>query len=109
MANSLVKKENEQLTINKDFLKEYREKKAQADTLNKEIKEMENQIKEELKDLVFETTNLNDFVFVVGGGFWTFEFDLKRFKNENFYLYVRYLVPKQSKETYALRGKGGAK
>ena len=105
MANSLVKKENEQLAVEESVMTEYRQLKSQSEQINKRIKEIEESIKTELKDLVSETTQVSDFTYVVGGGFWQTEFDMETFKKENFDLYVKYLKPKQSKETYALKGK----
>ena len=107
MGGKLVKVDNNALSIEESILNEYNTLKAQAKPINDRIKEIENALKGELKDLVSETTKINDLTFVVGGGFYSYDFDLERFKAEHFDLYSQYLTPKQSKETYSIRGKGG--
>jgi len=107
MDNSLVKFENETLSIEENTYKEYLELVAKAKPINDRIKEIESQLKSELKELVSETTTVNDLTFVVGGGFYTFDFDLERFKKEHFDLFMEYLKPYYSPEKYSL--KKGAK
>ena len=107
MGNKLVSLENNTLSIDESILNEYNTLKIQVKPLNDRIKEIENQLKSELKELTNETTKVNDLTFVVGGGFYSYDFDLERFKEKHFDLYTQYLVPKQSKETYSIRGKGG--
>lgn len=103
-TNNLVKVgELDTLTIEENAYAEYLELLAKVKPLNERIAEIENQIKAELKELVSETTKVNDLTFTVSGGFWSFEFDLEKFKKENFVLYVKYLKPKQSKETFGLK------
>lgn len=105
MANSIVVKKNDELVIDQKIVEEYKQLKTQSEKIENRVKEIETQIKNELKELVSETTQVGDFNFIIGGGFWSFEFDLEKFKKDHFALYVKYLKPKQSKETYSLKGK----
>jgi len=100
--NSLVVV-NGEISVVAEVLSKYTELKQQRDKLDKEIKDIESQLKSELKELVSETTKVGNFTYVVSGGFYTYEFDLDLLKREQPLTYLQYLKPKQSKETCALR------
>lgn len=103
MENALVLKNDKgEISVVAEVLSKYQSLKEQAKELDKQISEIENQLKSELKEMCFETTKIGDLSFIVSGGFFTTDFDMETFKKENPLIYLKYIKPKQSKETYKL-------
>ena len=96
--------ENElgELVIKQEHLEKLNELKAQKESVEKELKALSGAITNELKTHFDKTTKINDYNFVVKGGYYSFEFDEEKFKEENPRLYTQYLIPKEIKQTCTL-------
>ena len=96
--------ENElgELVIKEEYYTKLNELKAQKESVEKELKVLSGAITNELKTHFDKTTKINDYNFVVKGGYYSFKFDEERFKEENPNLYMQYLKPLEIKETCTL-------
>ena len=90
------------LKIKPEFLDQLKELKVESDKSAKKLKELTIGITNEIKEFCDETTHFGDYNFVVKGGFYSYEFDLEKFKAENTKLYLQYLKPTFSKVTQTL-------
>ena len=109
MGNSLlvIKKKKGEISVLAKVLTKYKNLKARQKEIETQIKEIETQLKTELKEICYETTKVGYFNYIVSGGFYNVDFDFELFKKENPLIYLKYLKPKQSKETCKLTfGKG---
>ena len=107
MENSLLVIENGKISVVAEALSKYQKLKEQQKEIETQVKEIETQLKTELKEICYETTKVGNFNYIVSGGFYNVDFDFESFKKENPLLYLKYLKPKQSKETCKLTfGKG---
>ena len=108
MENALILKNDKgELSVAAEVLSKYQKLKEQQKEIETQVKEIETQLKSELKEICFETTKVGNFNYIVSGGFYNVDFDFESFKKENPLLYLKYLKPKQSKETCKLTfGKG---
>ena len=104
MENKLVVINMGELVVEENTMNKYNQLKAQKEDLEKQLKEIENALKTELANLeVCETTQVGQFTYVVGGGFYSYEFDMETFKKDNPFEFMKYLKPRLSKETTALK------
>ena len=96
--------ENElgELVIKEEYYTKLNELKAQKESVEKELKALSGAITNELKTHFDKTTRINDYNFVVKGGYYSFVFDEERFKEENPNLYSEYLIPKEIMQTCTL-------
>lgn len=94
--------QNGVFSIKVEHLAKLKELKGQKAKVDKELKELTDNITKELKTHFNDTHRVDDFNFVVKGGFYTFDFDFETFKKENYELYLKYLTPKENKESYSL-------
>lgn len=96
--------ENElgELVIKQEHLDRLKALKEEKERVEKELKSLSSSIVEELKTHFDKTTKVNDYNFVVKGGYYSFAFDEERFKEENPNLYMQYLKPLEIKETCTL-------
>ena len=105
--NNLIVVENGKISVVAEVLSKYQKLKEQQKEIETQVKEIETQLKSELKEICYETTKVGNFNYVVSGGFYNVDFDFESFKKENPLIYLKYLKPKQSKETCKLTfGKG---
>lgn len=90
------------LEIKKEYVDKLNELKKEKARVERELKTLSTNITNELKTKFNETTKVGGFNLVVKGGFYDMEFDIDTFKNENFELYIKYLVPHESAIQYQL-------
>ena len=89
--------------IKEEKLKKFQELKDKADKAKKELDEFSKDMYGELKTVFHETTKINDYNFIVKGGFLTIDFDLDSFKKEHLDLYLEYLKPKATSVSYSFQ------
>lgn len=96
--------ENEEgiVIIKQEYYAKLKALRETKESVERELKALSNSITEELKTRFDTTTKVNDYNFVVKGGYFDFVFDEERFKEENIELYIKYLVPHENKQTCVL-------
>lgn len=94
--------DNGEIVIKQEHLSKLQELRETKEKVERELKTLSSSIVSELKEHYQETTKISDYNFVVKGGNYGFEFDLEKFKNENFELYLSYLKPTQTSVSFSL-------
>lgn len=93
--------ENEVLVVNEEVLKKYEELQKELGRVKKELDTLSSSIKKELQTKFNTTTKISGYNFIVKGGYWTCEFDMERFKEENPELFIKYQKAKQVPISYS--------
>ena len=106
MENKYLEEINGELVIKQDVLEKLKSLKEQKEKIESELKTFTNLIIEETRTHFSETTSVgSSYNFVVKGGTWSYVFDEEAFKLHYPELYILYLKPTYSKETYVLMNK----
>lgn len=91
-----------ELVIKQEYLDKLKELKSQNDKVSKELKALSSAITKELQTRFNDTTKISGYNFTVKGGYYGVEFDLEKFKEEQFATYLMYLKPKANDYSYSL-------
>lgn len=99
---TLIEVLGNEITIKKEVQDELKDLQAQKKVLDKKIKDLTNNIINEIKTHSSEGTRVGDFNYVVKGNTYGLEFDLEGFKNDFPELYIEYLVPTYTKPSWSI-------
>lgn len=103
----IVRKYNSNIVIDKSLAQTYIEKKKELEILEKEVKDMENNLKLELlpmmKELDKDKTLSNGIYASITSGYTKYSIDTPRLKNERPELYKEYLKETNVNEYVTLK------